>query len=328
MVDTRKHRHYFERRCALTGETHAKAVEGVRADGAAIPLIPDAASMAQTGFEARVLLALGKAMLSGAPTGDPRDPAVDRGPFGIMASLPTRNTLTLVPSRHPATFAELVLRLITLHDQESDDAPGVAGLRLTFTRDHTILRDTIHGGRITMAGVTERDRTTVISKELDVLGPSWRALIRPGDPIVSTHSDSGLLLDLGDRRDQIIAKLLSATLRRAHLFHTMGEMNFVDLWDNSSGDRIRIEVEWSGDLPHGHIMNRITDSLFGLPLRFDRDEFSDCVCDPCLYLRYSVPLRHHDPGTDAVVHLRRSSLYDDEPNPNHRCAPKEQTLRR
>ncbi|MFC4859184.1 hypothetical protein [Actinophytocola glycyrrhizae] len=122
MIDTRKHRRYFQRRRALTGETHAQAVECVLADGADIPLIPDAASIAQAGFEARVLLALGKSMLSGAPTGEPADPAVDRGPFGIMAGLPTRTTLTLLPSRHSATFSELVLRLVTFHNQESGDA--------------------------------------------------------------------------------------------------------------------------------------------------------------------------------------------------------------
>jgi hypothetical protein len=56
-----------------------------------------------------------------------------------------------MPSRNPATFAQVVLRLITFHDQESDDALGAAGLRLTFVGDHTILLDTIHGGRITLA---------------------------------------------------------------------------------------------------------------------------------------------------------------------------------
>ncbi len=171
MVNNRKHRHYFQRRRALTGETHAQAVECVRADGADIPSIPDAASIAQTGFEARVLLALGKSLLSGAPTGEPSDPAVDRGPFGIMASLPTLDTLTLIPSRNPATFAQVVLRLITFHDQESDDASGVTGLRLKFIRDHTILLDTIHGGRITLTGVGEDDWIAVIRDQLKVLGP-------------------------------------------------------------------------------------------------------------------------------------------------------------
>lgn len=328
MVDTRKHRHYFRRRCALTGETHAQAVEGVRADGADIPLIPDAASIAQVGFEARVLLALGKSVLSGAPSGQPSDPAVDRGPFGIMASLPTRDTLTLTPSRHPAIFTELVLRLITFYDQESDDASGVTGLRLTFTHDHTILLDTIHGGRITLAGVSEHNWTAVISEQLDVLGSSWRALTRPSDPVVDTYTDSGLLLDLSDGRDQVTGKLLSAILRRARLFHTMDRMNFVDLWDRSTHDSTQIEVEWSGDLPHGQVMNRVTDPLFGLPLRFDRGEFYDCVCDPCLYLHYSVPLRHINAATDAVVHLRRSSLYDAERHHTQRCNPKAQTLHR
>jgi hypothetical protein len=60
MVNNRKHRHYVQRRRALTGETDAQAVEFVRADRADIPSIRDAASIAQTGFEARVLLALGK----------------------------------------------------------------------------------------------------------------------------------------------------------------------------------------------------------------------------------------------------------------------------
>lgn len=214
MVDTRKHRRYFERRCALTGESHQQAVECVRADGADIPLIPDAASVAQAGFEGRVLPRLGKSMLSGAPTGEPADPAVDRGPFGIMAGLPTRTTLTLVPSRHPATFAELVLRLVTFHDRESGEATGVTGLRLMFTLDHTILLDTVHGGRITLSGVREHDWTAVINEQLDELGPSWQALTRPDDPFVSTYSDSGLLLNLDDTRDQITGRLLSAILRR------------------------------------------------------------------------------------------------------------------
>ena len=193
-----------------------------------------------------------------APTGQPSDPAADRGPFGIMASLPTHISLILVPSRPPSHFTELVLRLITLHGQDSDDASGVTGLRLTFMRDHTILLDTIHGGRIILAGVSEHDWTTVISKELEVLGPSWRALTRPGELLVSTHNDSDLLLNLGDRRDRVRGRLLSAILRRGRLFHTTDKLNFVDLWNNSTNDSTRIEVEWSGDLPHSHVMDRIT----------------------------------------------------------------------
>lgn len=101
-------------------------------------------------------------------------------------------------------------------------------------------------------------------------------------------------------------------------------MNFVDLWNNSTLDSTRIEVEWSGDLPHNQVINRVTDPLFGLPLRFDRDEFYGCVCDACLYGHYFVPLRHTNADTDA----RRSSLYDDERGRNRVCNPKAQTFGR
>jgi hypothetical protein len=39
-----------------------------------------------------------------------------------------------------------------------------------------------------------------------------------------------------------------------------------------------------------------------------------------------LPLHHVNLDTDAVLHLRRSSLYDAEPNHNQVCGSKAQTL--
>ncbi|WP_157367875.1 hypothetical protein [Alloactinosynnema sp. L-07] len=266
-----------------------------------------------------MLFALGMSMLSGDPTTRLRVPAAGRGPFGIMASLPTRNTLTLVPSADPATFAKLVLRLVNIHDLETDTVSGVAGLRLAFTHSNTILMDTIHGGRITVTGASKIEWCTVIARELVTLGASSRAVTRPDDH-VPTACYNSVLLNPDVAQDQVTGRLLSAVLRRARLFHTTGTLNFLDLWNNSTTDRTAIEVEWSGDLPHGLVIDRLTDPLLGLPLRVDCVERFVCVCDPCLYQGYEVPVRHTDPTINAVIHLRRSDLYDAEPSPDKVCA--------
>ncbi|WP_152552298.1 hypothetical protein [Actinokineospora spheciospongiae] len=318
MTDARKHRRYFEQRISYTGETRAQAVQCARANDADVPLIPPAATFAQADFEANVLRALGKSMLSGARVGQPQQLGVDRGAFGIIASLPTRNGLTLVPSRHPATFSEFVARLITVYDQAANTAHGVSGLRLRFTHSNTVLVDTIRGARITIRGTRKSDWEAAIADNLDEESPSsLRAVVDPDDTSVNDCYINSDRLNPDIPQDHVAAHLLSGILRRARLFHTSDELNFVDLWDNTRDDSTEIQVEWSGLLPHGEVIDRIVDPVFGLAFRFNDTGIFSCVCDPCLYLYYDIPLYHAE--EDAVIHLRRSDLYDAGPSPRKVC---------